>query len=127
MFTNFIKVTLRTLYREKVYAIINISGLALGIACCLILGLFLHSELTYDQHHKNHKHIYRIVYKLGHLKLAITAPAFASIIKKDNPDIIDFVRFATVSGGPQGIGFRSLGQRCTLRVEGRYAFPGRLQ
>ena len=107
MLSNFFKITLRKLYREKLYTIINVSGLALGIACCLILGLFLHSELTYDQHHKNHKHIYRIVYKLGHLKLAITAPAFASIIKKDNPDIIDFVRFATVSGGPQGIGFRS--------------------
>ena len=60
MFTNFLKVTLRTLYREKVYAIINIAGLSIAIACCLILGLWLRSELTYDLHHKKHKQIYRV-------------------------------------------------------------------
>ena len=46
-----LQVLLRMLRREKLYAAINIAGLSLGIACCLILGLFLRSELTYDQHY----------------------------------------------------------------------------
>ena len=56
-----LKVTLRTLYRDKLYAAINLAGLSLAIACCLILGLYLRSELTYDRHHVNHERIYRLV------------------------------------------------------------------
>ena len=40
---------------------INLAGLSLAIACCLILALYLRGELTYDLHHKNHERIYRIV------------------------------------------------------------------
>ena len=61
MFKNYILIALRRLTREKTYAAINIVGLALGIACCLILGLYLRSELTYDQHYRNHERIYRLV------------------------------------------------------------------
>jgi putative ABC transport system permease protein len=56
-----ITITLRKLYREKLYALINVAGLSLGIACCLILALYLRSELTYDQYHVNHKKIFRVV------------------------------------------------------------------
>jgi putative ABC transport system permease protein len=97
MFLSFIKITIRKLYREKLYTIINVSGLALGIACCLILGLFLHSELTYDQHHKNYKRIYRIVEGSDSDKFAISQPILASLLMKMNPDIIDYVRFAFIS------------------------------
>jgi hypothetical protein len=49
------------LQREKLYAAINIAGLSLGIACCLILGLFLRSELTCDRYHEYASQIYRVV------------------------------------------------------------------
>ena len=52
---NYLKIALRKLYREKLYAAINVAGLSLGIACCVILGLYLRSELTYDQHNLNYK------------------------------------------------------------------------
>ena len=58
---NYLQVMLRMLRREKLYAAINIAGLSLGIACCLILGLFLRSQLTYDQHYPDHERIYRVV------------------------------------------------------------------
>ncbi|MGD9158062.1 MAG: FtsX-like permease family protein [Desulfobacteraceae bacterium] len=57
----FLKITIRNLYREKMYALINIAGLSLAIACCLILGLYLRSELTYDRHNPKHRQIYRVV------------------------------------------------------------------
>jgi putative ABC transport system permease protein len=50
-----IKATWRTLYREKAYALINLCGLSLAIACSLILGLYLRSELTYDRHNTRYK------------------------------------------------------------------------
>ena len=101
MFISYLKITLRKLYREKLYTLINVSGLSLGIACCLILGLFLHKELTYDQHHENHKRIYRIAGELTangvSNKMAVTSPALAPLLKKENPEIIDYVRFAVIT------------------------------
>lgn len=57
---DFVKTAFRSFNREKSYALINLFGLSLAIACCLVLGLYLRSELTYDQHHANHERIYRI-------------------------------------------------------------------
>src|SRR6516165_11595724 len=58
---NYLVVLLRTLYRERLYAAINVAGLSLGIACCLILGLYLRSELTYDRYNEHASQIYRLV------------------------------------------------------------------
>ena len=54
------KIALRTLARDKGYALINVAGLAIAIACCLILGVYLRSELTYDHSHENYKRIFRV-------------------------------------------------------------------
>ena len=97
MFTNIIKVTLRTLYREKIYATINIAGLSIAIACCIILGLYIRSELTYDRHNLKHKQIYRIVKQqiLGEKlsDLAMVPHLLGPFLKKDFPDVKEFVRF----------------------------------
>jgi putative ABC transport system permease protein len=100
MLSNFFKVTLRNLYREKVYAIINISGLSIAIACCTILGLYLRDELTYDQHHKKHNQIFRVVNEFninGKLDtFAVTSQALGPLFAGDYPEIKDFVRFRIV-------------------------------
>jgi putative ABC transport system permease protein len=58
---NYLVVLARNFTREKLYTMINIVGLAFGLASCLVLGLFLKSELTYDRHFAGHENIYRIV------------------------------------------------------------------
>ncbi len=55
------KLSLRLLFREKVYALINLLGLSVGIACCLVVGLYLSHQLGYDRHFDKHERIYRIV------------------------------------------------------------------
>ena len=101
MFTNFIKVTLRTLYREKVYATLNIVGLSIAIACCIILGLYIRSELTYDRHNLKHKQIYRIIRQwkstFANARLindGTVSPLIGPLIKKEFPEVKEFVRFA---------------------------------
>ncbi len=59
MIKNLIKQTFRGLGRDKFHSLINIFGLGLGIACCLIGLLFVQSELSYDRHHANHERIFR--------------------------------------------------------------------
>ncbi|MEM1095932.1 MAG: ABC transporter permease [Bacteroidota bacterium] len=60
MIKNYFKIALRTLYKEKSYAFINIFGLAVGLAVCLLLFLFVRNEWTYDQFHPKVDQLYRI-------------------------------------------------------------------
>src|SRR6478752_5325389 len=99
---NYLAVLFRNLRRERLYAAINIAGLALGIACCLILGLFLKSELTYDQHLKGHEHIYRAVNEFttggANDKFAFTSNALGPMMAEQYPQAIKtYVRFQSNS------------------------------
>ncbi len=100
MLSNFLKVTLRTLYREKVYAIINIAGLSLAIACCLILGLWLRSELTYDRYNIRHKEIFRVADEFGFngkgTDIAVTPQLLGPILTEEYADVKGFVRFKPI-------------------------------
>jgi len=51
MFSNYLKIALRNLMRNRVYSAINIFGLAMGVACCLLLSLYIQDEISYDKHH----------------------------------------------------------------------------
>jgi putative ABC transport system permease protein len=59
MFRNYIKIALRILRKDKVHTAINISGLAIGLACCLLIMLFVRHEWSYDAFHDNADRIYR--------------------------------------------------------------------
>lgn len=57
---NFLKVTLRNFSRNKGYTLINITGLAIGLACCILIFLYVRHELSYDRFHENSDRIYRV-------------------------------------------------------------------
>jgi putative ABC transport system permease protein len=65
MLQNFIKIAFRNLIRNKVYSFINIAGLSVGIACCVVLCLYIQNELTYDKHHQDGENIYRVTSLMG--------------------------------------------------------------
>ncbi|MDH3956337.1 MAG: hypothetical protein OET81_06580, partial [Desulfobacteraceae bacterium] len=60
MFSNYFKIAFRNIRRQKLYAIINITGLAIGMACSLLILLFAYEELTVDNFHENVDRIYRV-------------------------------------------------------------------
>jgi len=60
MLRNYLRIALRNLQRETTFAVINVAGLALGIACCVILALFVRHEWRYDRFHENADRIVRI-------------------------------------------------------------------
>ena len=60
MISNFFKIAIRNLLRSKGYSFINIIGLAIGMACCAMILLFVRDELQYDRYHENADRIYRI-------------------------------------------------------------------
>lgn len=61
MIKNYIKIAWRSLSRSKVYALINITGLTVGIACCVLIMLYVKDELSYDRYHQHYNEIYRVV------------------------------------------------------------------
>ncbi len=61
MFKNYLKISIRSLLRYKVYSLINLLGLAIGIACCLLILLYVQYELSFDRYHENADRIYRTV------------------------------------------------------------------
>ncbi len=60
MFKNYMKVTFRSLKKQKVYSIINVFGLSIGLAFCCLIFLYVQDELTYDQFHDNKDRIFRV-------------------------------------------------------------------
>ena len=61
MLRNYLTVAIRTLFRDRIYAVLNLLGLAVGLACVILIALFTQNELRYDRHHKKGDRIYRIV------------------------------------------------------------------
>jgi len=61
MFRNYFKTALRNLLQNKIYSFINIAGLSLGLACAILIMLYVNDEVSYDRFHANAGNIYRIV------------------------------------------------------------------
>jgi putative ABC transport system permease protein len=60
MFKNYFKTAFRNLLHNKIYSLINVAGLSIGLACAMFIMLYVHDELSYDRFHKNVNQIYRI-------------------------------------------------------------------
>jgi len=97
MFRNYLKITFRNLWKNKSYSFINIVGLAFGLACCIIILLYVNNELSYDKHHKNADRIARVVsfidFSGSYLELATTSSPMGPTLKSDYADVEDMVRF----------------------------------
>lgn len=97
MWRNFLKVAIRTLRRNKAFNVINISGLAIGLASSIFIILYIVNELNYDRFHEQGKYMYRLYLdgKIAgeELKGAWNSAAFGPTFYNDVPEIIKFCRF----------------------------------
>jgi putative ABC transport system permease protein len=100
MLRHFLTLTLRNGFRQPLHTVLNLLCLTLGLAAALLIGLYLHSELTYDRFHANARRIYRVETKLVNLKDKVlevgwhnTPSNLAAFIKQDYPEVENYVRF----------------------------------
>ena len=91
MLRNYFAIAIRQLRRQKMYAAIKVGGFALGIAACLLIGLYIHNELTYDRAYPDAGRIFRIVGIADDKGVVNKWTAFpapmAGSIKKDFPEV----------------------------------------
>ena len=96
MSTNFLKVAYRTLFRNKVFSFINISGLAIGMASAMLILLWIQHELSYDNFHRNKDRIYEVWNRVpveGKMSAWSSVSALlARTLEKDLPEVEQAVR-----------------------------------
>ncbi|QHW01633.1 FtsX-like permease family protein [Spirosoma endbachense] len=102
MLRNYVLIAVRTLKKHQLYSILNIGGLALGMACCLLISLYIYDELSYDRFNANYRRIYRVIEKQkqaeGIFDVAVTPGPLASSLLKDFPEVEKTTRIGRWSG-----------------------------
>ncbi|MGD8779724.1 MAG: ABC transporter permease [Ignavibacteria bacterium] len=97
MFQNYMKISLRNFRRQKLFTFINVFGLAIGLAACMIISLWVQNELSYDSFHKKADRIYRVEREIIRDEIngrwPITSAKYKQALIDDYPEIINAVRF----------------------------------
>lgn len=98
MLRSYLKITWRNVKRHKAYSFINIAGLALGIACCILILLWVQEEVSWDRFHENANDLYRVSQKQydGHLT-PVTPIPLASYLKTEFPEVKNAARYKMFS------------------------------
>ena len=104
MLRNYLLIAIRNLRKHKTFSFINITGVAVGLACFLLIALYVTDELSYDRYNTNADRIYRVGRTFlstdgtPSLKLAQAAPPFGPLIKQDFPEVEQMVRTLNYNG-----------------------------
>lgn len=110
MLRNYIKIAWRNILGNPLFSAINIVGLAIGLACCIIITLFVRYETSYDRQWNGAGDVYRVTrdFFSNNLRLAAVAPPIGPLLEQDFPEIEDMTRILptfgiTISRGNQRI------------------------
>jgi putative ABC transport system permease protein len=103
MLRNYIKIAWRNLLKHKVFSIINVSGLAIGVAAFWLISLYVADEWSYDRYHAKADRVFRVAqhgeWNGGKFNLAVTSPPYGPTLKNDYPEVEDFARIDAEGGG----------------------------
>lgn len=100
MLRNYLKIAWRNIVGNPMFSAINIIGLGIGLACCIIITIFVRYEMSYDKHWDNADRIYRVTRDFfgNDLKLAAVAPPIAPLMKQDFAEVEDITRILATGG-----------------------------
>ena len=97
MLKNLLKISFRTIAKDKTYSILNVTGLTIGITCSLFLLMYILHELSYDRYHENARNIYRVVSNIKETDNAFTWAVaqipLAEELRDNYPEVKNAVRF----------------------------------
>ena len=102
MLKNNLKIAWRNINHHKGYSLLNIGGIAIGLAAFWLIALYVADELSYDRSFSDAGRIYRVAQHAnwdgGNFDLALTSPEYASVLKNDYPEVEEAVRIETEGG-----------------------------
>jgi putative ABC transport system permease protein len=101
MFKNYLKIALRNILWQKGYSFINIFGLAIGIAACLLISLWVRDELNFDKFNENSADLYQIIqtqyYPSGPFTVGAMPGPIVGHLKESFPEVVDATHFGFTS------------------------------
>lgn len=96
MFRNYLKIALRNIVRHKGYSVINVAGLAIGIACALLILLWIQDELSYDRFHDNADRLHLVVQtqklETGQQTIPTQQAPLGPLLKENIPEVSEYAR-----------------------------------
>ncbi len=102
MIMNYLKIALRNFRRHKGYSFINIAGFATGMACCMLILIFVRQELSFDRYHENIDRLYRVAIDIrtqtSNRVFAPITPLAGPTLKTDFPQVAQTARVLTAQG-----------------------------
>ena len=100
MLSNYLKIAWRNIVGNPMFSAINIIGLSIGLACCIMITLFVRYEISYDKHWENADRTYRVTRDFfgNNLRLAAVAPPIAPLMKQDFAEVEDITRIMAPGG-----------------------------
>jgi putative ABC transport system permease protein len=104
MLRNYFKLAFRTLQKQKFQSLLNLGGLGIGLACCLLIALYIAGEMRYDRHHGKAERIWRVTRTFLNqdgsvdLNLSAIAPPFGSLLPQHFPEIEKITRTLPFNG-----------------------------
>ncbi len=102
MFKNSLTVAWRNIFRQKVYAAIKLGGFALGITACVLMGLFIIDEFSYDQHYQEKDRIFRLLNQYGSDRWTLTQAPVANILREEFPEVANAGRLVAIKWNEAG-------------------------
>jgi len=98
MFGNYLKIAVRNIIKHKGASFLNVMGLSIGIAACILIFLYVQFELSYDRYHKNGERIYRIGQEIAYLnaRTAATSAPLAEALVTEFPEIESTARMRNI-------------------------------
>ena len=94
MFANYLRTAWRNLRKHKVFSFINIAGLAVGMACCILIFFWVDDELAFDRFHPNRDRLFRAVMRTEGTWITSSGWALAPTLKREFPEIRKATRVA---------------------------------
>lgn len=111
MIKNYFKIALRNILRHKAYSILNIAGLAIGMACSILILLWVQDELSYDRFNANADQLYRLICNAGDFKAAVSPAGMAEGLQSEMPEIKAAVRLSKPSANLLEVGDRKFEEK----------------
>jgi putative ABC transport system permease protein len=94
MLKNYITVTFRNLLRHRSYSLLNIGGLAAGLATSILILLWLSDEVSFDRFHTSSRQLFRVIVEVSDVKVALTPPPLAESLRAELPEAISVTQIA---------------------------------
>lgn len=102
MFKNYLKIAWRNILKHKVFSLINIGGLAIGLSCCLLILMFIQDEFSYDRFHSKADRVYRVVASTSEDRVPTNANGsfgYGPLLKEEFPEVLESVRIRKMGQG----------------------------